>query len=186
MRTIWKERLRILVHVYTHSTVSELTDEALQFSTLIQDNQNSTAELPTLIISLIWKNVSDTELICTTVSSLSCNYSINGEMNILRYLMRIGPNEFSHEMSNESNNIDVILDICHQLISVKNNNMTKEKQAILKNLSGKLGKNQYFIGNSITVCDIAVCSAIKQCTSEKELQQSLTKWFKNVNEIIGY
>lgn len=190
MKRIWKERLRILVHIYTHSTVSQLSDQAIQFSTLIQQNNNDDEnnQLPTLMISLIWKNVSDTELICTTIGSpsSSCNYSINGEMNVLRYLMRIGPNEFSHEVSStETNDFDTILDLCHQLIKTKNN-MSKEKQIILKNLCNRIGKNQYFCGNSVTVCDIAVSSALKQSASGKELPQSLSQWLNNVTEVLGY
>lgn len=151
---------------------------------LANDELASTAS-PTLNITLIWKNVTNTELNCSS-GSLPCSYTINGEMNVLRYLMRIGPNEFAHEsVPMQCSDIDATLDACHRLVRLKSG-MAKEKQTILKFLCGKLGKNQYFSGDVVTLSDIAVSSTLKQCANAKELPPALAKWLAKVTDYVRY
>lgn len=107
-------------------------------------------------------------------------------MNVLRYLMRIGPNEFAHEsLPTQCSDIDATLDACHRLVKLKQG-MAKEKQVILKWFVGKLGGNQYFGGGVLTLSDIAVSSALKQCTNAKELPPSLAKWMGKVTDYVDY
>lgn len=101
-----------------------------------------------------------------------------GESNILRYLARIGPNEFNYESNgSNSNEIDSQLDLSELLIAAPT---AKDRQIILKSLNAMLGKNEFFGGTEPRVNDLCLASAILQSTADKELPPTLLKWSRKV------
>lgn len=101
-----------------------------------------------------------------------------GESNILRYLARIGPNEFNYESNGlNANEIDSQLDLSELLIAAPT---PKDRQVILKTLNSILGKNEYFGGTEPSINDVCLASAVLQSTADKELPPSLLKWSRKV------
>lgn len=105
-------------------------------------------------------------------------WPVIGESNILRYLARIGPNEFNYESNgSNSNEIDGQLDLSELLISAPT---AKDRQIILRNLNMTLGKNEFFGGKEPSINDLCLASAVCQSAAEKELPPSLLKWSRKV------
>lgn len=103
---------------------------------------------------------------------------IIGESNILRYLARIGPNEYNYETNGSNcNEIDSQLDLSELLLAAAT---AKDRQVILKSLNAALGKSEYFGGNEPRVNDLGLASAVLQSTAEKELPPALLKWSRKV------
>lgn len=170
-----------MIKCYIHSTVTaEIPEEAKQFAERFINNENS-LNLPTITISLIWKNVNNTEMI----SSITSFIPISGEVNIIRYLSRIGPVEYSYEtILNECYEMDTLLDSCYQLI---NANGVKDRQNILRILNDKLGKQQFYGGKNLGIGDVAVSSTIKQSLAiKKDCTSNMYKWLERVSPILGY
>jgi len=178
LQTLWSNRLNIVVQCYVHSTIAEISASAKEFATSIQQTK-SNSTLPTLNVSLIWKDVTVTELQCAPTTFIP----IFGEVNILRYLSRVGPNEYGYENSIvQAAEIDGILDACHQLITVS---AQKERLAILKKLHVKLGQSEYFNGALLGVVDVALHSAVKQLNlSAKDLTPPLVNWQGRINDVL--
>lgn len=100
---------------------------------------------------------------------------IFGEVNIQRYLSRIGPNEFNYENESNPTQIDSILDNCYRIVK-----LPKERKSIVKELTSALGKQEYFAGDHLTVGDVAVWSIVKQLELAKEFNP---KWLQRVEKV---
>lgn len=178
MQTIWLNRLNLQVKCHTHSSISNLPEPNQYFSQQLSKRQANPA-LPTLNVTLIWKDVSTTELICVPASFIP----ISGEINALRYFIRIGPNEFNGYSDGDVQQILVteqLLDTCHRLIQTKN---VKERQALLRQIGATI-QNQK---NLNEISDIALSSAMKQLKiSDKDITPDLSRWLKTANTTYGY
>lgn len=178
LRRQWQGRLKLNAEVFTHSSIpeSELTDAAKDFTKKLMTVDER--QYIGLNITLIWKDVSTTEM----VSSPSKLIPVYGEINIIRFLNRIGPNEFHYEINNHEANLhDQVLDICYSLSKKHTNN---ERQQFVKQLSQRLGSDQYFNGSpSLTISDIAVSSILKKIFDDnakgKGLPANLVSWIAN-------
>lgn len=101
-----------------------------------------------------------------------------GESNILRYLARIGPNEFNYELNGTNpNEVDSQLDLGELLIAAPT---AKDRQIILKSLNTILGKNEFFGGAEQQINDLYLASAVRQSTADKELPPALLKWSRKI------
>lgn len=167
----------------THSSCVQLPGAAAEFNKQIVANANSVEQqLPQLKVLLIWKDTTD------TVEMVGSNlFVISGEVNILRYLHRIGPNEFAYDMLSlaESVQTDAILDLCAQLAVHKQNK--KEVDTIVKALVKRLEGKQFFGGGGAqpTLSDIAVDSNLKHLPVA-QVPKQLTAWQSRVNAILTY
>lgn len=182
LQKIWQHRLNLAVKCYTHSSVATLPDENQHFAKQLT-KLTPTPALPVLNVSLIWKEIASTELICAPASFIP----IVGEVNVLRYLSRVGPKEFGYVDADltQSIEIDATLDLCHQLFVAGNN--AKERLTVLRALSTKLGERHFFGGAEYAVSDIAVSSAFKQLTvSSKDTTPNLNSWVKKTSTLFGY
>jgi len=170
LKKLWTDRLSINVQFYTHSTVASLPESASNFQNICTAHQPTSAT--NLNISLIWKNVDHIEMINGALP-------IVGESNILRYLARIGPNEFNYESNgSNSNEIDSQLDLSELLIAAST---AKDRQVFLKNLNAMLGKNEYFAGTEPRINDACLGSAVLQSVqADRELPPALLKWSRKV------
>lgn len=182
LQKLWKNRLNLVVKCYTHSTIGQLAPSAQQFIQLIESSVNVSASVPTLNVALIWKDVPIIELQCAPTTFIP----LYGEANIIRYFSRVGPNEYGYDTLSivQSAEIDSVLDICHELIVGATN--SKDRQALLKKLNVKLGKESYFGGGDrISVADIALYSAVRQLNvTAKDLTPTLNSWLKRI-DLIG-
>lgn len=182
LQKVWQHRLRLVVKCYTHSSVAMLADQNQHFAKQLTKLMPTSA-LPVLNVSLIWKEITCTELICTPTSFIP----IVGEVNVLRYLSRVGPKEFGYADADliQTLEIDSTLDLCHQLFVADNN--AKERLPVLRALSNKLGERSFFGGDEFAVSDIAVSSAFKQLTvSSKDIAPNLNIWVKKASVLLGY
>lgn len=110
---------------------------------------------------------------------------IIGEVNVLRFLSRIGPNEFNYEDQEElATSTDAVLDICYQLTQKLS---SKERQTHLQQLNQRLGKHKFFNGDDgVSIADVAVSSVLKNSSTLKELPGSLSCWQARTKLIVGY
>uniref|UniRef100_U5EZS6 Aminoacyl tRNA synthase complex-interacting multifunctional protein 2 n=1 Tax=Corethrella appendiculata TaxID=1370023 RepID=U5EZS6_9DIPT len=183
LKNLWLNRLNLIIECFTHSNIEKLTDDAILFQRCLEAaNKNTNESLPKLKISLIWKKIDgDTEMIASPILFVP----IYGETNIIRFLSRIGPNEYNYELDvMKSTEIDQLLDACHILPKVK---LTKERQTIMCLLNDKLGKSKYFGGEEISMVDIAVSSTLTQFKTilSKIIAPNLKQWHKRVTEIFN-
>lgn len=180
-QTLWKNRLNLVVNCHTHSSVVSLPEINVYFAKQLQQMQPNQS-LPTLRATLIWKNAPDTELICAPVTFVP----ILGEVNLIRYLTRVGPKEFNYGDDDVMTSvfIDGIFDLCHQLLIAGN---AKARLTVLRQLGTKLEKRKYFGGDEIAACDVAVSSAFKELpVSSKDIAPNLNEWMKCVTVQFGY
>jgi len=178
LKKLWAERLALHVDFYTHSTVLKLTDEVMNFVNKVKSLETG-ASTPKLNLTVIWKDVNGLQLITSPTS-----YSpLQAEVNFLRFLFRIGPNEHNYEELEDSTEIDSIFDSCYLLSSAAN---VKDRMTQLRILNTKLGKQKYFGGNSISIVDVTVSSAIKQLNITKDLTPALKAWLERVSKELNY
>lgn len=183
LKNIWHGRLNVQVYVFTHSSVqeSDFTSAARDFAAkvsvpVVQNN------LPTLKITIIWKNVETTQMLTSPVA-----IPVYGEVNIIRFLNRVGPNEFWYEQDNHfANQSDIILDICYEL---SKKHSTKERASYCQILSQRLGKSNFYNdSSSLSIADVAVSSMLKKLFANnfKELPANLSSWLQKISKHAGY
>lgn len=115
------------------------------------------------------------------ISSPTMYVPIYGEVNIIRYLGRVGPVEYRYEDSPFCNEIDAVLDICYQLLRCTT---PTAKANMIRTLSNRLQKQQYFGGDTMSIADIGVHSSLRRMhiTNDKELTPTLAEWRKRVEK----
>ncbi|KAM7358242.1 aaRS-interacting multifunctional protein 2 isoform 2-T2 [Cochliomyia hominivorax] len=170
IKNAWKDLFTLDIKTFTHSTMSDIGEEAKAFENALRSVPVN-PKLPKISITLIWKNCEHTEMI----SSPTMYVPIYGEVNIIRYLGRVGPNEYRYENSPLCNEIDAVLDICYQLLRCTT---PKSKANIIRILNNRLQKRSFFGGDQMSIADIGVHSSLKRmkCLGDKELTPALTEW----------
>ncbi|KAL0272298.1 UNVERIFIED_CONTAM: hypothetical protein PYX00_005330 [Menopon gallinae] len=162
------------IKTHVHSSVKSIPDSAKDFG-------QSESDKGLINITLIWKGgLLDTELILSPVKHIS----ILGEVNILRYLGRLGLGflQYPDTSGDATNNADGILDLCHHL---QHTEVTREISTLYKNLASGLQRKEYFGNNIFNICDIAVWSVVKQKGCQN-LTQNLVKWFNVMEQHMKY
>ncbi|XP_067647145.1 probable aminoacyl tRNA synthase complex-interacting multifunctional protein 2 isoform X2 [Eurosta solidaginis] len=177
LKNAWKDTFTIDVKTYKHSTVPDIGKPAAEFESNLAEVKIDPSK-PKVNVSLIWKNCAHTEMI----SSPTMYVPIYGEVNIIRYLGRVGPIAYRYEDSPHCNEIDAVLDICYQLLRCTT---PKSRTSMLRALHQRLGKQKYFSGDEISIADIGVYSSFKRLPdiTTKELTPTLTDWQKRVQLI---
>lgn len=183
LKTLWMNRLHVNTKTFKHSNIDVLPPFVLAFNESLEWTLTENVEqpsVPQLDVVLIWKNVQHTEMI-----SAATNYiPIIGEVNILRFLSRVGPSEYltPEYPLEESVAADAVLDIVAQFNLAKD---TKARQALWTQLAFLLGKKSLFGNNLLTIADVAVSSVVKQFTRDS-IPPTLLQHLKYVNGIVGY
>lgn len=183
LQTQWSKRLNLLVDCYTHSSIVQLAPLNQEFVKHFNQYKLNSS-LPTLKITLIWKQTPNTLLLGVPGAFIP----ITGEVNVIRYLMRIGPSEFGYDDSveaiNENLEIDAVLDLIHELLSTASKN---GRTALLKRLSHRLGTQKAFGGSANNVSDVAVHSALKQLNlNAKELPANIKTWWEKNKTTLAF
>lgn len=179
LQNMWTDRLNLVIECYTHSSVPQLPVENQAFMKRISSFKPN-PKVPTLNVSLIWKQTATTDLVCAPGTFIP----ISGEPNILRYLIRIGPSEFGYVTSIQANlEIDVLFDLTYELVLAASKK--DHRSAILKRLSQRLSTQKAFGGDSTNVSDIAIFSTLKQLNlAAKELPANVKTWFEQNKTLI--
>ncbi|XP_078045700.1 putative aminoacyl tRNA synthase complex-interacting multifunctional protein 2 isoform X1 [Augochlora pura] len=159
LQRVWMDT-DIRIQTYVHSSINEN----------VPSFDQSVSQFPRenlIKLQLIWKDVTDLELITGLHG-----YSINGEINFLRYISRlISSHNYENSKCPENvNRIDWILDLCH---SIQLQSTMKKKQELLLLLVDKL--NNLSDKTEPDIADIAVWSTIKQVFPK--CPPKFEKWF---------
>lgn len=196
LKNAWRNLYTIDVKTFTHSTMADIGPAAREFEANLAKVPVNPA-LPKISVTLIWKNCKyntstkykilfirclpgeHTEMI----SSPTMYVPIYGEVNIIRYLGRVGPAEYRYEGSPLCNEIDLVLDICYQLLRC---NTHKTQVAMVRLLDKRLQKQQYFGGSQMSVADIGVYSSLIRmpAVTEKDLTPALVAWRKRAKLVV--
>lgn len=177
IQRLWANRLNLIVDFFTHSTILELTPAHKAFANALTSFKVN-ANVPTLNVSIIWKDTLNTSLVGLPGTFIP----ITGEVNVLRYLMRVGPNEFGY--SNVKNNleVDTVFDLLYELALTSSKD---HRSSILKRLSQRLAKKSSFAVGLPNVCDIGVLSIVKQSIkNDGELPANIKVWYQASQQIL--
>ncbi|XP_022226165.2 probable aminoacyl tRNA synthase complex-interacting multifunctional protein 2 isoform X1 [Drosophila obscura] len=177
LKNAWRDLYTVNVKTFTHSTMSDIGPAAREFEAKLA-NISANNGLPNINVTLIWKNCEHTEMI----SSPTMYVPIYGEVNVIRYLGRVGPVEYRYEGSPLCNEIDLVLDICYQLLRCSTH---KAQVAMVRLLDKRLQQQQYFGGSKISVADIGVYSSLIRIPTitDKDLTPALLAWRKQANRV---
>lgn len=179
LQKLWAGLLNLNILSYRHSSLPAYTEKVEQFIALAGAFQPQD-DLPTLLVRVIFKEIDTLKFLQTP----DVYFALNGEVNLVRFLSRIGPQEFNYESNlNDALDNDTILDAAHLLLRVKND---KEQLDSLRLLNKKLGKQHFFGGNSPSVADIAVSSSLRQIEVTKKIAPALSAWLDRAGKALGY
>ncbi|XP_066587999.1 phenylalanine--tRNA ligase alpha subunit [Prorops nasuta] len=145
-----KGHFRVILSVYTHSSVKEISKDLTNFCSEF----NRKIVNPEIDITLIWKNVG-----IDPIMKLFDMQNIMGEINVIRYLNRIieakNPTLLIYESNGVkyANQIDMYLEIIHCIlhgnkretfdeINIKTNNILDRNISIVEFMVGSLKKHQ--------------------------------------------
>ena len=104
--------------------------------------------------------------------------AIEGEANVARYLARLLTPAYDSVDIHTLMEIDNHLDNARQLIHGKD----KEKAAVIKTLNATLGKSKWLVGDSCTLADIVLWSAIQQSKQVSSAPGIVKKWIESCNQ----
>lgn len=174
VQKILQNTIHFVVTIHTHSTVNSLPTNAKQLSDRLTSFSPTTNSVPNIHLRLIWKNVDD------KFELMASHTRIIGEINFLRYVSRLCPNRFSYDGGDME--IDSLLDICYLVIISKNKT---QRAKLLQNFTNIISKQgNYMTKNSFGIIDVAAYSAIKQVSSNDEVNVALSKWMKKCENAI--
>lgn len=119
------------------------------------------------------------------ITSSATYVPIYGEVNVLRYLARIGPNKYRYENDQKCNQMDVVLDISYQLPCCCG---AKTKTQLLKSLNDYLQKQKFFGGDDWNIADIGAYSALKRSLwlTKKDLTNNLNNWYERIKLVTAF
>lgn len=100
-----------------------------------------------------------------------------GEVNILRYLARLFP-ALNYESYNAFE-VDSMLDTAYLLTATK---LKTKRAPLLKTISKALASSEWVCGDTFSLGDVAVYSAVKQ-VSEKDINVRMNKWLEKCEKL---
>ncbi|XP_014245508.1 aminoacyl tRNA synthase complex-interacting multifunctional protein 2 [Cimex lectularius] len=157
---------------HVHSSVRTLPENAKSFQDKLTGENSKESPLN---ITFVWKNVSSNcELVVSPIKSVP----VLGEVNFLRFLNKFVSPEL--DVLNQAVQ-DGCLDACHALSysgSDKGNDM------YFAQLSERLDKSEWLMGDTVTVVDIAAWSTMKKMKLPN-LKPKLNEWFKKCDEFVN-
>ncbi|CAL1262670.1 unnamed protein product [Larinioides sclopetarius] len=155
---------------YKHSSLKVIPEDIKQLQ------NSSSSNSCNLSLTIIWRDGDkDHEMMIDPIHQ----GMIEGEVNIVRYLSRL------LSLTDESDpvlstQIDNWLELVHSSVIHGNN---KDRQGALKSLNSHLGKAAFLVGDSHTIADIVMWSALIQTKLHQSLPANVTKWFKSLLNI---
>ncbi|XP_033120178.1 aminoacyl tRNA synthase complex-interacting multifunctional protein 2-like isoform X2 [Anneissia japonica] len=162
------EQYTCAVSVHTHSSINVLPYQLLdcfgECSTRRHDAQ--------LMLTLIWKDVPCAEMIV----SPNTQTPIQGESNVARYLARLLNPAYDSGDIIQATEIDNWIDLASNSFL---NGSSRERTAAIKTLNSHLGKQDWLMGDELSLADVMMWSALHQSGQEAEsAPANIQKWFK--------
>ncbi|XP_055936052.1 aminoacyl tRNA synthase complex-interacting multifunctional protein 2-like [Argiope bruennichi] len=152
---------------YKHSSLNAIPEEIRQLQ------NSSSSESCNLSLTVIWRDGDrDHEMMIDPIHQ----GMIEGEVNIVRYLSRL-LSLIDESDSVLSTQFDNWLEVVHSSIIHGNN---KDRQGALKSLNSHLGKSAFLLGDSYTIADIVMWSALTQTKLHQSLPANVAKWLKSL------
>lgn len=105
---------------------------------------------------------------------------IHSEVNILRFLSRIGPDYYNYEAQTNVNELDMLFDICFKLSNIESEGERVQLiDMLVKYLGAKLNETEL---TGVSLVDLAIYSTLSSNKKSlpKASSQKITKWFKMV------
>lgn len=107
---------------------------------------------------------------------------IHSEVNILRFLSRIGPDYYNYEAKANENELDQIFDVCFKLSNIETEGERAQLiDLLVKYLAVTLNASEL---TDVSLVDLAIYSTLssQRKSLPKANAQKVTKWFKMVEE----
>ncbi|KAK9882649.1 hypothetical protein WA026_022516 [Henosepilachna vigintioctopunctata] len=167
-----RNEINLNINCYLHSSIANISSVTEDFVSNLKRPQ--TKGIPSVDLMLIWKKIGQhAEL---NVS----HYPIQGEANILRYLVRILDSDLNHEKYPNPEEIDNLLDMSYALSYNSKNNKN-----YLQHLNKSSSKGLWLEGRrSITIADIAMFDFLKKNFKIDSVSGNLNKWFNQCEQYI--
>nr|CAB3220762.1 aminoacyl tRNA synthase complex-interacting multifunctional protein 2-like [Phallusia mammillata] len=167
-----KSNVALKVHCHSSLMNSCSVDQSFKTEDCARNKQK-------LIITVIWKKVSNGLLVLTSPSS---NIPIQGEANLARLLGRfLKTYDSGQETLTQTLMMDSCLDAC-DVISLPNVKQQQKSEA-LESLNILLGKQKWFGGKEPSLADAVVLSVLKKY-GQFSKHASLKQWFQNGQKFI--
>lgn len=168
-----RKQSNILLNIHVHSSVVCLPDHVKLLEGGGSDDLRTNHQI---VITLIWKETieKDPEMMISPIIQAA----IKGEVNIARYLARLLIPSYDTGDPVIVTEIDSWLDLAHSSILHGNN---KERQSILKAMNSCLGKQDFLVGENMTVADIVIWSTLCQTKLTTGLSTNVNKWWNKLS-----
>jgi aminoacyl tRNA synthase complex-interacting multifunctional protein 2 len=163
------KQYKVLSSSYAHSSALDVSDKLrnIYATNGIAGNRNQHQ----FAFTLIWKDVSPSPSLMVQPQKQTL---IQGEAAVARYLARLLQPSYENGSIIIATEIDSMLDLASQLLRGNKS----EKAAVMKALNGRLGRSQWLVGNSLSLADIVVWSAIQQSGQTATAPSNVSKWLK--------
>ncbi|XP_071514096.1 uncharacterized protein [Panulirus ornatus] len=161
---------------HLHSSVVEVSDFLQRCFT---DQPLGDRNKHKLAFTLHWKDVPAPNLMVNPLRQTQ----ISGEANIIRYISRLFPlsSPYNYEASGTFTAITETDQLLDQLMKQLANGNNKERQAMLRQLNGRLGKSTWLLGDTCSIVDVLAWSLVKQARLDSGAAGNVAKWYKSVS-----
>ena len=175
LQRLWKDNLHLVFSFHTHSSVAKVPQEAVAFQELVQKQSENKDQ--DVVFKIIWKSCnSNPEMIISPIDHVP----IHSEVNILRFLARIGPDFYNFEARPNANDLDRIFDVCFKLSNIETEGERAQLiDLLVKHLGESLNATEL---KEVSLVDLAIYSTLS--SNKKSLPKAsahkVTKWLKLV------
>lgn len=175
LQKLWKKNLHLVFSFHTHSSVAQISGETLAYQRVVEEQSEKNDK--DVVFKIIWKGGNpNPEMILSPIDHVP----IHSEVNILRFLSRIGPDYYNFEAKANATELDKIFDVCFKLANIE---VEGERAQLIELLANYLGNslNQAEL-TDVSLVDLAIYSTLTRNKKAlpKASGQKLTKWMKAV------
>ncbi|XP_060074841.1 myb-like protein X isoform X2 [Ylistrum balloti] len=172
--TLLKERCRVYGSSLVHSSVVSVPD---QLRNVFSDQDNNCPRgSHQVAITLIWKKVENGPNLIVSPHNQT---TIQGEVNIARYIMRLINQNYDNSDPVASTQIDEWLDSAQQQLHHGN---VKQKAAAVKSLNARLGRNDWLVGSEMSLADMVMWAALFQTNQMSNAPNNVKKWLASCDK----
>lgn len=175
LQKLWNDNLHLVFSFHTHSSVTKVPQEAVTFQKQVeQESENKENDV---VFKIIWKSCnSNPEMIISPIDHVP----IHSEVNILRFLSRVGPDFYNFEAQPNVNELDKIFDVCFKLSNIETEGERAQLiDLLVKHLGQSLAATEL---KEVSLVDLAIYSTLSNNKKSlpKAHAQKITKWCKMV------
>ncbi|XP_071965255.1 aminoacyl tRNA synthase complex-interacting multifunctional protein 2-like [Antedon mediterranea] len=160
------EQCTCAVAVHTHSSIKVLPFQLSECFGECTTKRNKAQ----IMLTLIWKDVTRVEMVINPNSQTP----IQGEANVGRYLARLLNPAYDADDIIRATEIDNWIDLATNSFL---NGSSRDRTAAIKTLNSHLGKQDWLMGDEVSLADIMMWSMLHQSGQEVE-NANIQKWNK--------